>query len=577
VTLEVIWLRPWWLLLLPLLAWLVWARLRNRSLGGAWTRVVTPDLQPHVLSIRGGGRDRMHVSLIGLAGLLTIVALAGPAWERRPQPLFRSDSGLVVVLDLSRSMDARDIAPSRLERAKDKVRKILLRHPADQVGLVAYTSEAFVLTPLTTDGRNIELQLPALTTDVMPTQGSAADVGLRRGGELLERAGLRRGDLLLITDEAGGESARKAASELAGRGYRTSVLAVGTAHGAPIPLSGGGFLTHEQRVVIPQLNAAQLRAVAADGQGRFAMLSTDDHDLDLLLARLQGGSGGSVREMGPDSELWVDAGPSLMLLLLPLALLAFRRGSVAAILLVLSFGIPAAHSAGKEWRDLLRRPDQQAREALRRGDAARAVELFTNPAWHTAALYQAGRFSESAAAWAKLDTPDAHYNRGNALAKSGQLEQALAAYEQALALAPNHADARYNHALVTRFSQQKSNQENANSSMDTEDGDDERSGAGRGMSEQKQGETQGDAPPNESQSEAPGGKDEVKGKEDRELSQFSEEDVQSIENDANQPKEQALRQVPDDPGGLLRRKFQRQSEQQGSADTPRGGVGQQPW
>jgi Ca-activated chloride channel family protein len=259
-----------------------------------------------------------------------------------------------------------------------------------------------------------------------------------------------------------------------------------------------------------------------------------------------------------------------------LALLAFRRGSVAAILLVFCLGIPTAHSAGKDWGDLLRRPDQQAREALRRGDAKRAVELFTDSAWHTAALYHAGRFSESAAAWAKSDTADAHYNRGNALAKSGQLEEALAAYEQALALAPNHADARYNHALVTRFSQLKSNQESANSSMDTEEGDDERTGAGRGMSQQKQGEKeQGEEQPNQSPSGAPGGTDEMKAQEDRELSEFSQQDVQAVENDAKQPKEQPLRQVPDDPGGLLRRKFQRQSEQQGSA--ARGAAEQHPW
>ena len=117
-------IRPLWLLaLIPLLfiSWRLWHRQRR---GGNWQRVIDPMLLPHVLIGNPGKSSQWPVVLFTLAGLLSILALSGPAWKQLPQPVFKQQSALVLVLDLSRSMDSTDIKPSRLTRARHKISDI---------------------------------------------------------------------------------------------------------------------------------------------------------------------------------------------------------------------------------------------------------------------------------------------------------------------------------------------------------------------------------------------------------------------------------------------------------------------
>src|SRR5690606_38281110 len=228
-------LRPAWLIALPLGAVLIFAALRAQASGGAWRRVVDRALQPLVLSDsdRYSGR---RLPLLGalFAWAVATIALAGPTWERLPVPAFRSNEALVVALDLSRSMDAADLPPSRITRAKLKLLSLLDRRDGGQTGLVVFSAHAFTVTPLTTDTRTIASLVAALTTDIMPSQGSRIDVGLAKAAALLRQANVTNGRILLMTDAPPSARDVAAARALAAEGIAVSVLAIGTEDGAPI-------------------------------------------------------------------------------------------------------------------------------------------------------------------------------------------------------------------------------------------------------------------------------------------------------------------------------------------------------
>ena len=194
-------LRPWWLAALPVLVWLVWQLVRSRAASGGWRAVVDAPLRAHVLAEPAVLRESRWPLVVTLASaLLAVLAAAGPTWERLPVPAFRSDEALVVALDLSRSMDAADVVPSRVARARLKLLDLLGRRAAGQTALVVFSTHAFTVTPLTTDTRTIGALVGAVNTDIMPTQGSSLAAGLEKAGTLLRQTGLGAGEILAITD-----------------------------------------------------------------------------------------------------------------------------------------------------------------------------------------------------------------------------------------------------------------------------------------------------------------------------------------------------------------------------------------
>ena len=169
-------IRPFWLLaFIPytVILVLMW---RNKLRNGNWSAVCDPALLPFILQEKVVNQSRWPLTSAALAAVLVIIALAGPTWQRLPSPVFRNDLAVVIALDLSRSMDAGDIKPSRLIRARYKIADILKRRKDGQTALLVYAGDAFTVTPLTDDTETIASQLEALNTDIMPSQGS--DTGL---------------------------------------------------------------------------------------------------------------------------------------------------------------------------------------------------------------------------------------------------------------------------------------------------------------------------------------------------------------------------------------------------------------
>src|SRR5690606_838371 len=282
-------LRPAWLLLLGVLPLLWWSWRRSRDDAGAWRAAVDAHLLPHLLA-QGETRDGAGPWLAAALWALLVAALAGPAWDREPVPLYRNEAARVLALELAPSMLAQDVRPSRLERARYKLNDILTRSADMQTALIAYAGDAFVAAPLTDDVNTVRNLIDSLGPDTMPVAGNATGRAIERAVDLIHQAGLAQGELVLLADGVGAD-ALAAARDAHAQGLDISVLGVGETGGAPVPLPGGGFLKDASgNIVVPRLDESDLRALAAAGGGRYARLSADASDLDTLLTDHQRGT-----------------------------------------------------------------------------------------------------------------------------------------------------------------------------------------------------------------------------------------------------------------------------------------------
>ncbi len=279
------WLRPEWLWALPLSALITFMMARRELAPGNWQRIIDSALAPYVLLRSVSGRHKYRWWLMTLGGIIAALSLAGPSWNRAEQPVFRSEQAMVIAVDLSRSMDAQDLTPSRLARAKLKILDILERRNSGQTALIVYSANAFTVTPLTTDSDTVAALVNSLGTDIMPSRGSYPVAAINKGRQLLKQAGVGYGEVLLITDGGTSPAAERAAANLYNDGYTLSVMGVGTLAGAPVPKIGGGFVTDQSgQIAVSKLESKELQRLAAAGHGRYMSLSVDDRDLNVLLS-----------------------------------------------------------------------------------------------------------------------------------------------------------------------------------------------------------------------------------------------------------------------------------------------------
>lgn len=553
-------LRPLWLWALLALPLLVGWWLRRQRRASVWRTAVDPHLLPRLLDSQGERRGSIALAIGAFGYLLTVLALAGPSWRQSEQPLWQSRTPLVVALDLSGASLAGDLPPSRLAQARAKLATLLARREGGQVGLVAYAGDAFTVAPLTDDAANVALFLDALHPGVMPVDGQRSDRAIEWSVKLLQQAGFDRGQLLLLTDHADAD-AREAAASARAQGYRVSALGLGTAQGALYKQPDG-------TIANARLDADSLRQLASAGGGSYAGLDRDASDLQSLgvLAPTDAASGTAQGETG---RIWHDEGYWLLPPLMLLALLAFRRGAaVVLVLVVLWLPGRSVHAA-----ELWQRPDQVAHAQMQQ--AAQA--------------YREGEFDRAAQLYGELDGANAHYNRGNALARAGDYPEAIDAYEQALQQAPGMEDAIANkRAVEAAMKRQPSGgqQEKQDPREGEQQGSPQDPQQGEGQQQQGEGDPSQEPPqkpqdpasdskatppepPEPTSAEAQQSADQAQRQRMQQALQAAREDggdddpveAAPAETETAEQRERRianeawLQRIPDDPGGLLREKF----------------------
>ena len=563
---ELLWLLP---VIIPLLL-LAW---RKQVQGGDWAKAIDPNLLPHLITSVGGGSSRLR-QLWWLTLPLLLIGASGPSLERAELPVFEKSDALVIVLDLSRSMWATDTQPSRIRRARQKVMDILDARTEGVTGMVVFAGDAHVVTPLTDDTRTIENLLSALAPDIMPLQGSNATEAIALALGLLETSGLTNGSLLLITDGLPKFDTSRVEGLLGSVGADLGILVMGTDTGAPIPLPDGGFLRDDNdQIVIPAVDRQDIQRIATALGAKRTDVSVDNSDIQSLLSGAQS-SITSDDSLERKTDTWIDLGYWLAIAAALLMLPLFRRGALSALLVTVLM-TDAAPSHANTLENFWSTPDQKGAKALLEGDAARAATLFEAPDWRGTAHYEAGDFRSSSAEFGKLDSADALYNRGNALALSGDFQGAIDSYSKSLEVEPDQQDAIDNRELVKSLleqqqQEQQGNDQDSNSEQSDQEGESQDSESDSSQQEQdSSSESQegssdpSDQQPSDQESQPAADGEMSEDMNPSELEQATEEQLARFNEalEEQQALEQWLRRVPDDPGGLLRRKFRYQTIQ----------------
>jgi Ca-activated chloride channel family protein len=564
-------LRPeWFYALIPAL--LLFALLRYRqSHHSNWEKVIAPHLLPHILSNPDKAVSKSPLSLLLAAWLLAIVAIAGPVWRQTPQPVHEREDALVVIFDLTRSMLATDVKPDRLVRAKRKLIDLLELREEGVTGLVVFAGDAHVVSPLTDDTKTIAAMIPALSPDIVPAPGSALAPALVKAVDLFQGGGTASGRILIITDEIRDVVASQRVTREFRNAYPVSVMSVGTEVGGPVALVSGrpeaGYLKDARgNLVIPKLNTNSLKDFADLAGGRYSPMTLTEEDLGYLLAEQPLMRNDTYRELERDFDVWFEEGPWLLLMLLPLAALGFRRGWIWSIALV--FILPTEDAKASLWDDLWHTRDQQAMQVMSQGDVGAAAELFENPEWKATANYRGEKFEDAASQYGDLNTADGKYNLGNAFAKQNLLDEAIEAYDQALAADPDNEDAKFNKALIEQLQQDQEQQQQEQDSEDSEEQQDQdqnqQDQEKQDQKEQKEQDSQQEQDEQEQEQEQEQKQEQKEPEEQPQTEQANqkpaEEESEPLDEEEKQALQQWLRRVPDDPSGLLRRKFQMQYE-----------------
>jgi Ca-activated chloride channel family protein len=612
------WLRPLWLLLIPLVTLLCLMAWRFRREQSPWQQLLAPHLQQTLIATQQQSSQRKPFVIAWLALLLLAIAAAGPSITKLPQPAFQLQRATVLVLDMSLSMLATDVKPDRVTQARFKALDFATQLGEGELALLTFAGDAYVISPLTPDHNNIKLLLPDLKPEIMPVQGSDVQSALTLAAQLLTQAGYPKGDIILMTDGFSSTHFMQLRGMLDNFPHRISVLAVGTADGAPIKLSSGELLKDQQgSIVIPKVPFTQLKELASLTGGVFVQNSFDLADVQSLLAL-------SPLELADqtstDSKLtgdeWQDSGVYLCWLLLPLALWLGKRTAIMVIPALLLLPPP---TQAFEWQDLFKSRQQQAQQAYQQQKYQQAIEKFEQPLWQGNAAYRAGDYAGAEQLYRQDPTANGLYNLGNSLIQQQKYQEALDAYKQAASKQSGLSGLQQNTELAEKLlkqqqqeqekqqgqdgqqqdgdQQQQSDQQskdNDSQSSEQQEGEGENKDGQQGSDAQNSEQQNGDQQNNEQQGDS-AADSEQKNAEDTEKAaaekqqQLTEAEQQQADQSKNPEQQKAIteawpnatpeqsqqldglmRKVQDDPSLLLRNKMLQEYQKRRQQRLPKG-------
>lgn len=473
-------LRPWWLLAVPLALLLLWL---GRAQGGrvGWGSTIAPALLPYLIVNAPGSRGPRPIHAVAALLMLGGIAAAGPTWQQDLPPFLDNQAPLIVAVDLSPSMDAADVPPSRLQAAKHKLHDLLARRAGAKTGLIAYAGSAHLVLPPTDDPSLVDLFIQSLSTELIAAPGKDAVGAINVAASVLKstQAG---GTVLLVTDGADTSQLPQVEQLAKAADFQILVLAAGASDGGVLrDARGQPRMDKDGKPVLGTFDAGAIKQLADAARAPLGSLTLNDDDLDWVTLHAQRHFQ-DVQNAG-QAVHWKDVGYWLCWPLAILALLCLRRGwnvnwlaglmlaSLAGLYAPNTYANPNANPnasananpvasinpvastnpVASAIANAFFTPDQQGRWAYEHHDYTRAAAQFQDPYWKGRAAYDAGDYSLALAAFARLDTAEANFYLGNTQARLRHYDDALAAYDRALRQRADFPEAKKNRELVAKL------------------------------------------------------------------------------------------------------------------------------
>jgi Ca-activated chloride channel homolog len=454
-------IRPYWLLgVLVVIIFSLWRYQRQSS---QQTTIIASHLSEHLVTLPETTQTNRFA--LNLLAIIACIALSGPSIRSVKLPVYEMQTAQVIAFDLSYSMYATDITPNRLSRAKYKAIDLLKQWQEGDKGLIAYAGDAFTITPLTKDSNSIINHIPNLSPDLMPVRGSRPDLALEKAISLLTNAGYQQGHVVFITDGFDKSSADKMQEMVKGTKWMVSVLGMATTAGAPIKLQDGSLLKdNSDNIVIPKLDTNTLMPVTKINDGIYVKFNSANDDINRLASQYSDhhiDKQQSNTVNNTENKQLIDDGYWLSFLLIPLFLLLFRKGVFYAALLTIMLPLSNPKVEASIWKN----DQQNAYQAFEEGNYKAASEQFDTPAWKASALFKDKQYKQAEAIYLSQKNADPKnkntlYNLGNTQAIQQKYQEALASYNEALALDPNFKQAQDNKAAVEALLKQQEQQQN---------------------------------------------------------------------------------------------------------------------
>lgn len=419
-------LRPWWLLGLIIPAAVYVFTYKNSQIQSAWQKVCDKNLLDYLLIKNNGTKGYKASVSAALITLFLVMALAGPTWLKKENPALSVENPVMILLNMSGEMWNKDVSPSRIERAKYVIKDLTKSLKNTESGLIVYSKEPFMITPLTEDTSLIDNIMSALQLDIMPQDGDRLDRAIELAVSRMQKTGLPHGNLIVITSNVGErfDAALTGASQASDAGFDVNI------------------------VNISKTTNDKLQMVADKGNGLYLNYQ---QSLAPLIQKINDITAKEIKQSKNMQTVWEDMGWYLLWLPALLFLFSFRRGAFI-IIWGCFFNI---YTAEASW---FLNDNQEALHDFEKQNYAEAAEKFTDTQWKGAAAYKNGDYEAAYENFLQKTDATALYNQGNALAKGGKIAEAIKKYEEALQKQPDFADAKFNLEYLKKQQQQKNQQ-----------------------------------------------------------------------------------------------------------------------
>lgn len=554
-------LRPLWLLLLllPVVGYKhFFAKLKTSS---AWVGVCDENLLNYLL-VKGSSKQRSLISYLGIiAFIASVIAIAGPTWQKKEVPAYAPENPVMILLNLSSDMEQKDVSPNRLMRAEYNIKDMIEQLGNTQVGLIVYTNEPYLITPFTEDGKIISNLLQAVDTDIMPENGDRLNRAIDLAVEKMKNAEYFKGDIVIFAADVGQDfnSALKSAQAAAKSGYNVNVFEISSTSGE------------------------KLRMIAEQGEGIYVSSNSNNQAVSRMVNQIRGQQSEDLKLSQNQQEMWLDYGYYLVIIPLLCCLYFFRRGILVVVFILLT--------SNSAFAGFFLNDNQEAMKAFSSQDYVTAADKFKDSSWKAAAFYRMGYYDKAYKYYSEKNDPESLYNQGNALAKSGKTEEAIAKYEEVLKVVPEHEDAKFNLEYLKQNQQNQEQNQDKQDNKDQEQNQDQQQNQSQGSDNQQENQDSGEQEQQQNQNQS--GDEENEQEKNSQQPQSSDQDEEGESEDENsqqqeeksatpneqsedekknlsvdmddpsdedgpkydeevQAREQQYRDIPEDTGGLLR-------------------------